>query len=408
MNHAMRFFVIFVLSSVLFVFPCVPVERAGASDGTNPIGLENISSSMIKLPGDEFLGVLWTADASKVVTRHSKSYRFWDIETSTCVLTIEPPDVNMALIDVVAEANTALLMLEEPKGTVLIRLNLQSGEATRALTFSRSTRVSNWFCQNGLKVLTEDGSISRIWQAQSGDCLLALTPDEGDRARVEDVSADGKFLAVTRYESDSQSAFVEVLDLNTGDRIANTEPVTSNLVRARFSPDGKKLATLSRTQATVWDVKTSNRLATFLHHDETTRSLGSASDNRPFGRGHVHQPFDRDGKRLLTKSGVRSAKLWSIATGECLAEFKHPDIPTTQLDSAFFSVDGSKLLTLVSSREHRHHRITKVWCVDTVECLLTLRNDIGRISPDGSKVARLKNGELLEILQFNFLPYREE
>jgi WD40 repeat protein len=250
--------------------------------------------------------------------------------------------------------------------------------------------------------------MSKIWQAQSGECLLTLDPGEGNSVRVEDVSADGKFLAVTRYDSEKRSTFVEVLDLKTGGHIAKAETESASFLRVRFSPDRTRLAILSGACATVWDVKSGERLATFLHDCESTRPLGSATDNRPFDRSGLHQPFDRDGKRLLTKGEERSVKLWDVATGECLAEFKHPDIPNTKLDSAFFSHDGSKLLTQVSSREQRHHRITKIWNVDTGECLLTLRNDIGRISPDGSKVARLKNGKSLEILEFHFIAYEDE
>ena len=95
-----------------------------------------------------------------------------------------------------------------------------------------------------------------------------------------------------------------------------------------FSPDGKRVLTGSEDKtAKLWDAETGQEIRTFRFGGHTGRVLSVA--------------FSPDGKHIAT-DGSLGAFLWDAETGALLRTFLgHSDLVT----SVAFSPDGKRILT---------------------------------------------------------------
>ena len=134
---------------------------------------------------------------------------------------------------------------------------------------------------------------------------------------------------------------------------------------AAFSPDGKRLVTASRDKtARVWDASTGQELVQ-LRHDNAVYSAA----------------FSPDGRRIVTASADNTARVWKTSSGE-------PGIVlrghTGPVRSAVFSPDGEHILTTSFDNTAR------VWDATTGMSIAELRGHYGSVkatfSPDGRYV----------------------
>lgn len=139
------------------------------------------------------------------------------------------------------------------------------------------------------------------------------------------------------------------------------------VVSAQFSPDGKKIVTASFDKtAKIWDVATGNLLADLKDH----KDLVSAAE------------FSPDGKKILTASWDNTVKVWDAATKERLFTLKgHKD----SIFTAHFSPDGNKIVTASADGT------AKLWDVLTRRLIADLKGHRARVntamfSVDGKKV----------------------
>ena len=136
---------------------------------------------------------------------------------------------------------------------------------------------------------------------------------------------------------------------------------------AVFSPDGRRVLTASDDKtARLWEAESGKLLATFLGH---TASVKSAV-------------FSPDGRRVLTASGDTSAQLWETDSGKPLATFQGH---SGSAISAVFSPDGQRVLTASDDKTAR------LWEADSGELLATFQGHTGLLysavfSPDGRRV----------------------
>ena len=102
---------------------------------------------------------------------------------------------------------------------------------------------------------------------------------------------------------------------------------TNFVLEAHFSPDGKKVVTASMDKtAKIWDVISQVLLVDLKGH----------TDNVLLAR------FSPDGKKIVTASADSTVKIWDAASGVLLADLKgHNDLVV----SASFSPDGKKVVT---------------------------------------------------------------
>ena len=97
---------------------------------------------------------------------------------------------------------------------------------------------------------------------------------------------------------------------------------------AAFSPDGKRIITASQDRtARIWDAATGKAIGEpLIGHSGTVRSAA----------------FSPDGHRVVTASDDKTARIWDAATGELLSELiGHHDI----VMSAAYSPDGRRIVT---------------------------------------------------------------
>jgi WD40 repeat protein/serine/threonine protein kinase len=104
--------------------------------------------------------------------------------------------------------------------------------------------------------------------------------------------------------------------------LKHDSPVSS----AEFSPDARRILTVSGYTVCVWDAETGRLITDPLTHSFTVDS----------------SHFSPDGKRIVTVSLDRSARVWDAQSGQPLTE---PIKPSAGINSAEFSPDGKRLLT---------------------------------------------------------------
>ena len=108
----------------------------------------------------------------------------------------------------------------------------------------------------------------------------------------------------------------------------------SAVYSAAFSPDGKRIVTASDDKtARIWDAATGKPIGEPLKgHDDVVWSAA----------------FSPDGKRIVTASSDKTARIWDAATGKPIGE------PLEGHDedvmSAAFSPDGKRIVTASSTR----------------------------------------------------------
>ena len=100
-----------------------------------------------------------------------------------------------------------------------------------------------------------------------------------------------------------------------------------NVRVAKFSPDGRKVLTASGDKsARLWDVETGKELRVFVGH---AAQISSAS-------------FSADGGQILTTSDDKTARVWDAETGEQL----HATLTIEgMVNNGSFSADGRRIVT---------------------------------------------------------------
>ena len=136
-----------------------------------------------------------------------------------------------------------------------------------------------------------------------------------------------------------------------------------------FSPDGKKVVTASDDRtARIWDAESGKELHKLVGH---TSSVDSTA-------------FSPDGKKIVTASGDQTARIWDAESGKMLQNLEGH---TGWVSSVAFSPDGKKIVT------SSHDQTARIWDAESGKMLqmLSAGKDSGHVGPvtfssDGKKV----------------------
>jgi len=213
-----------------------------------------------------------------------------------------------------------------------------------------------------------------IWDAETGQQTKTLNGHTNSLYGVA-FSPDGKLLASgdggERPGPDFIPGVVKIWDIQTSRELFTLKGHTSYVPGMVFSPDGKRLASVSSGQSSelkVWDAQTGQPLFTIGLRPEFPGSLTDVA-------------FSPDGKRLATSSN-REVRVFNAETGEEVVSLKNG------ARGVAFSPDGKRLASA-----------WKVWDAQTGQELLTLQGGRGKtvFSPDGQRLASASNDGTVKV-----------
>jgi WD40 repeat protein len=165
-----------------------------------------------------------------------------------------------------------------------------------------------------------------IWKVQTGEQVRSVGGHEGE-VRGLAWSPDGGQLAAA-----TDGGKVVVWNPQTGKELQSFEETSGRGFVVAWSPDGSRLAAGGAGSATIWDVRTGERLEVFMAEGAPAEGEGPRFDA---------MAWSPDGSRLAFRAGTGTVEVWDIATGERVLRL---DSPGPNREGLAWSVDG-KILT---------------------------------------------------------------
>ena len=322
-------------------------------------------------------GVAFSPDGERAVTTSlDHSARVWSLETGKQSVILGHGDV---VTSAAFSPDGQRIVTASDDNTVPI-WDAQMGE--RIVTLSGRTAV---YSPDGRSIVTSDGDTARIWNADNGKLAMVL---RGHRSRVTGAvfSPDGRSVLTA---SDDKTARLWSAGTETNTQMAVLVAHTGSAGRAVFSPDGRRALTASDDNSVrLWDAEAGRQIATFTRAgsgmaafspdgrlvaipDNNTVVVRDANtgerEDRIF-QGHSAAvqsvAFSADGRRIVTASDDRTARVWDLQTGGQIAALTEHTAPVR---SAVFSPDGLRVVS--TQMPQRSGNVTIVTSNDSVALL---------------------------------------
>jgi eukaryotic-like serine/threonine-protein kinase len=279
----------------------------------------------------------------------------------------------------------------------LIRLwNSSDGSMVRTFDEPNPSALTLAFHPGGSRIASSgiDGRI-KIWDCATGRLLRTLNGHAGTVYCVA-YSPDGHRLAAgdgfppwEAVEHLRTPGIVKVWNEATGDEFFTLRGHTQNVMGMEFSPDGRRLATVSGAalavplvankpgELLIWDVQNGTRIRAVHGHDGPLTSVA----------------YSPDGKTLATSSWDRTVKLWDAETGARLSTLTghHDWVCHVAFDPA-----GSRLAT--AGADGAIH----LWSIATGRSLLTFRGHTQKVTcvtfdPQGRRLASASSDQTVKL-----------
>jgi WD40 repeat protein/tRNA A-37 threonylcarbamoyl transferase component Bud32 len=250
-----------------------------------------------------------------------------------------------------------------------------------------------------------------IWDAATGKLLQTLKGGEWDLKCVAWSPDNKRIMTAATVKHYGRDVAARIWDVASGKEVITLKVSPGNRPRlAMFSPDGKHVLMVRDQEsfAEIWDATTGTPVLRLSSHpllyakdweDDPRKDVGKRTVHGTldddFGidtyveapPGHIgtvtHAAYSPDGRRIVTASLDKTARIWDAATGKQLRVLRGH---IQQLNSAIFSADGKRIVTASDDETAR------IWDADTGSELFTLAGHKGKVlsaifSPDGQRVA---------------------
>jgi WD40 repeat protein/serine/threonine protein kinase len=321
-----------------------------------------------------------------------------------------------------------------------------------SLTFSPNGERLAAVGRGGVKVwdAATGQDLPTLWKGESGLHKVAFAPDgkrlavasevrEGNRpdglVKLSDLaghqvgptlegplgdfafSPDGKQLV-----SGSYTKTVKVWDLGDGREVFTLKGPQGSWREFAFSPDARRVASLSPEGVRIWEVAASQDCLTLRGTSRVMRELAFSPDGRHLAgefkirtvklldaasgreiksfKGHTGDvtciAFSPDGRQMASASWDRTVRVWDVASGEPLRTIDH----TNKVERVAFSPDGKYLASAEHGGVKDGVASVRVWELDGWKEVLTVPDTDGTLafSPNGEHLATtFRNG--LKVMQ---------
>jgi len=228
-----------------------------------------------------------------------------------------------------------------------------------------------WSPDGGRLVSGSYDNTLRVWEAESGRCLLTLVGHQ-DLVTSCAWSPDGRRLV------SGARGNLRVWEAESGRCLLTLEGHQSWVLSCAWSPDGRRLVTGSGDNTLrVWEAESGRCLLTLEGHQGRVSSCA----------------WSPDGRRLVSGSWDNSLRVWEAESGRCLLTLEgHHD----SVSSCAWSPDGRRLVS--GSKDNT----LRVWEAESGRCLLTLKGHQNSVSscawsPDGRRLVSGSDGETLRV-----------
>jgi len=223
----------------------------------------------------------------------------------------------------------------------------ESGKELQRLKVPDISTYSGAFSPDGTKIITiHDDSTTRIWDIGSGKALRTLAVHPEDVHTVS-FSPDGtKVLTASEVPVEGRRSVrfagsVRIWDTESGKELHKFTEQSEGIENASFSPDGKKVVTITGFNVRIWDTESGKELQTLVVKEEDLIV------------------FSPDGTKIVTAGADHIATIWDAETGKELQRLQGD--PNSRADvggyfislvsydpkvsSVAFSPDGKKIVT---------------------------------------------------------------
>jgi WD40 repeat protein/serine/threonine protein kinase len=322
--------------------------------------------------------IAYSPDGKRLASTSLREVKVWDALTGRELLSLKGSSHSVAF------SPDGKRLATVSKGGIKI-LDTTTNPESRTLKGHTSWVTSVVFSPDCKRLTTASGETVKVWDARTSQELLSL---KGHTSGVNKVafSGDGKRLA-----SASDDKTVKVWDAQTGKELLTFKGHTSHVVSVAFSPDSTRLASSSSLtglcgpagdpgepgEVKIWDSHSGQELLTLKGHRRFVNSVA----------------FSPDGKRLATLSRDNTVKVWDAQTGQVIRTFKANCL---LCGSVAFSPDGKRLAS-TSAGEIKVWNVRgsqekplslRGHTSDTLDVVF---------SPDGNRLASVSHDEALKV-----------
>ncbi|MBK9943637.1 MAG: hypothetical protein IPP13_18680 [Kouleothrix sp.] len=140
---------------------------------------------------------------------------------------------------------------------------------------------------------TGAGAQILIWDLETGKQLRTLDLNKGGKANDIALSADGKFLVA----GSTDKTFM-IWEVASGKVVFNSPPQAAAVTTVALNGDGTSVAVASETEVAIWDLRSGQKVRSFLGHRREIRRL----------------LFTAGGHELVSASADGTTRVWRVET----------------------------------------------------------------------------------------------